>query len=495
MLWIIEHRSEFPERLCRAIERAGGLSSPLGVRLCPEIFLSEIETGFVEWIYEETSVAGNTGATTMDTDADDGIACSVSLSSSPHRGLDDRFDTREQIELALRTFPSVLATREFGMYPIFWLSRSLRSVSFVPIFAQLGMESGLFEDYERGGLVFGGNGLNIFCQLATSSTVVANATTTTATRIAETEELIDDRFVRVIHELHERNLMKRTDVSEENNLLEILLHNQTIVPEQRFRYLVDWDPSHTLLNKNGKCLSWDLFARCRHWSSSSKNKTNNNNDDHDTAAFEVLVELAVKHFPEETGYLFHKYYVRRRNCSTSSDNTSGDDLFPTRRIRGKDSVMVQGGKTTRISTTSPVSSVSAPGNIGASHASASTSSATRTNTVASTCTRSTTPYRLACKRFGIEKVDAILKRVLDTCFEAANDRPCSLEHHNCGESRWNGSLEPRFASKSATAAGTTTVPSTTTAADSLVHAASEPQMDLDCVYLWLQRDPTICKPC
>ena len=62
------------------------------------------------------------------------------------RGLDCDLDTEEQVEATIRCFPSVLSEKKRGAYPIHWVITSfagrwqLKAVSFVPLFAKLGIE-------------------------------------------------------------------------------------------------------------------------------------------------------------------------------------------------------------------------------------------------------------------------------------------------------------------------------------------------------------------
>lgn len=262
---VLERRNEFPERLRCAIEKA---SLDEKSSRNPTIFLSRIQDEFQDWLFE-----------------------AALPNEDSCRGLDDERDTEQQVELALRFFPRVLCHRRYGLFPIFWLTKSTRSVSFIPLFARLGAELGLFRESERGGLVFGTNGMDVFSQLA------ATATTRACGESAEPrQEVVDAKFLAVIEKLREAKLMRRSDICR-YKMIDILCH-QSFFPEQRFRYLVDWCPSALLSNYGrGKIKTISVRLITRFF------------DKDDISGIRMLFELSMKYYPAELGFLFDTIYT------------------------------------------------------------------------------------------------------------------------------------------------------------------------------------------
>eukprot|EP00537_Pseudo-nitzschia_pungens_P011927 CAMPEP_0172385486 /NCGR_PEP_ID=MMETSP1061-20121228/3159_1 /TAXON_ID=37318 /ORGANISM="Pseudo-nitzschia pungens, Strain cf. pungens" /LENGTH=455 /DNA_ID=CAMNT_0013114539 /DNA_START=68 /DNA_END=1435 /DNA_ORIENTATION=+ len=436
--WIVKHKDEFPNRLRSTIEAARGLSSTSSLSSSQK-FLSFIRLDLEKWVF----------------------------ASNGTEGLNDTIDTEEQVELALRCFPEVLTSRRLGLYPIFWLARSIHSVSFIPLFAQLGEELALFQDFERGGLVFGGNYLTVFSQLAAGTTdarlqhhryyryePTANANANaTDDKDKDDHFLVDERFLSVLKRLRESKLMKRKDI-QTNDLLGTL-HQQVVFPELRFRYLVDWDPRNTLLKSNGTALSWDLVSKCILDSEALSRCAHR--ESRDTAGIEMLFELAVTYFPLETGFLFHQYDVKRKRHQRGAMD---DANFHKRRCRkytlSRGSSPPREEHRTPPASTSSSSSSSSNSSTSTTVAAATTSKKATKKTVMPatiTITKTMTPYRIACEKFGIERANAILRDALDRNAAGISDH-CS---------------------------------------SALVYAASEPRVDLDCVYILLQRNPAFCK--
>jgi len=217
---ILELQNEFPKRLQHAIREAADNEN---------IFLSQVQDAFADWLFEAALFEDLSGC------------------------LNDTRDTEQQVEMALRFFPQVLSNRRYGLFPIFWLCRSIRSVSFIPLFAKLGVELGLFQEYERGGLVFGANGMDIFSQLAATTCLGGPTTTKDVISKRNHQEMVDATFLAAIQTLRKNKLMKKSDIYK-YKMIDILCNNEVYFAEKRFLYLVDWDPSALLSNNsNGRC--------------------------------------------------------------------------------------------------------------------------------------------------------------------------------------------------------------------------------------------------
>jgi len=262
---IIERKDEFPERLKQAIEEASLNSSRN-----PNIFLTRIQETFADWLFE----------------------AALSNNEDSRCGLDDERDTEQQVELALRFFPRVLCQRRYGLFPIFWLTKSTRSVSFIPLFARLGTELGLFQESERGGLVFGTNGMDVFSQLAATATTGGESNG----EGPPNQEIVDAKFLAVIQKLRETKLMRRSDI-EKYKMIDIL-RQQSVFPKQRFLYLVDWCPSALLSNHGrGKVQTISVGLIMRFF------------DKDDISGIKMLFELSMKYYPAELGFLFDTIYT------------------------------------------------------------------------------------------------------------------------------------------------------------------------------------------
>jgi len=290
---VLQRRDEFPERIRIAIDEARERRKSSKK---PKIFLAQVQNALADWIFEAAGESGSGGGK-------DGFAS---------RGLDDRRDTRRQVEIALRCFPEVLRQRRYGLFPIMWLSKSIRSASFIPLFAKLGVELGIFQDCDRGGLVFGANGMDVFSQLAASSCCRRRD-------VAEEDEderrenrregddashqrEVDVLFLGVYEELRAMNLMKRSDIRA-FKIMDILCR-QKVFPERRFRYFVDWDPSVLLSDNNnnggGGCDSSNKTVSIR--------LIKRFFDKKDISGLKMLFELAVRYYPVELGFLFDTMY-------------------------------------------------------------------------------------------------------------------------------------------------------------------------------------------
>jgi len=291
---LLQRREEFPERIRIAIAEAGERRKSSKNH---KIFLAQVQNALADWVFEAAgeSMSGSGGK--------DGFAS---------RGLDDRRDTRRQVEIALRCFPEVLRQRRYGLFPIMWLSKSIRSASFIPLFAKLGVELGVFQDCDRGGLVFGANGMDVFSQLAASSCCccrvvedVGTSSSSGGTRKnrrkgddASHQREVDARFLGVFEELRAMNLMKRSDIRA-FKIMDILCR-QKVFPERRFRYFVDWDPS-VLLSDNG-------VGGCDSNKTVSIRFIKRFFDKKDISGLKMLFELAVRYYPLELGFLFDTMY-------------------------------------------------------------------------------------------------------------------------------------------------------------------------------------------
>ena len=333
MTMVLDAKDGFPEPLRIVIDAAAAAHKK------PKVFLAHIQNEFVNWLL---------------------------IIHDNDTGLDEDRDTFQQVELALRFFPKVLSSRKHhGLFPLLWLTRSHKSVSFVPLFAKLGAELGNFHANERGGMVFGRE--SVFSQLAASTTTTTATTTTTIHRNTnnnsntdesnghagddtskkqqqhqqeeeEQDDLVTDcKFLNVIRELRACNLMTESDVLE-YNMIETLCKQQSSFPKQRFLYLIDWNPKALLSNYNTTAASTTITTSTTSGSNNNNNNNNNNISPRLVSFFlkettttttsgsqttttttttttngldgaKTLFGLAMKYYPNELGFLFDTTYV------------------------------------------------------------------------------------------------------------------------------------------------------------------------------------------
>jgi hypothetical protein len=165
-----------------------------------------------------------------------------------YRGLDSDRDSDDEVETAIRLFPEVLS-RTIGYHhtvPIKRLSYiydgarglylcNLNAVLFIPLFARLAAEFGLFEEQEREGLFINGdNGLRT---LATLTDPLA--------RNHEDHEIVDNKYVIVMEKLRQMGCIRKEDIKTYILMIDICEQHDNF-PEKRFRFLVEWDPTSLL---------------------------------------------------------------------------------------------------------------------------------------------------------------------------------------------------------------------------------------------------------
>lgn len=179
-----------------------------------------------------------------------------------YRGLNINRDTKEEVEFTLRFFPNVLlqkeqhediaeSDREYPISLLAWLNDDCddsatyhcnpHAVPFVPIFAKIGIELGLFVKEERGGLlVQDENGSNILQLLVSSCNHTKCESDLKRNNDTKHCRLVENRYLSALLELIEMNLLQKEDIREYDLLRELC--QQENFPEKRFRLLCDMDP-------------------------------------------------------------------------------------------------------------------------------------------------------------------------------------------------------------------------------------------------------------
>ena len=199
------------------------------------------------------------------------MICDLKVGTEDYKGLDSDRDTEAEVETTVRFFPEVLTRRkeivwdcynehgEFeedvveGFYP-FQLIACVRSnnfsrcnakaVSFIPVFAKVAIELGLFEEQYRGGLL---------CQDSCSGNVLQDLMCTDTIKVGDREEheYNENVFLQVLIRLRKMGLLQKEDIHKYRLLNQLCAqHNSFCFAERRFRFLVDWDPTALMHIKN-----------------------------------------------------------------------------------------------------------------------------------------------------------------------------------------------------------------------------------------------------
>ena len=200
-------------------------------------------------------------------------------------GLDIERDTEEEVEKAIRSCPEVLTQRDerFQYYPFRCLTfmqndnddqimRNVKAVSFIPLFVQLAIEFNSFPKVERGGLIIeDDDGNNILFNLIGSSD---------SSYDENHHQLVDTTFLAVLIRLRRSGFLVQEDIQQYELVHELCQHEY--FHEQRFRRLIEWDPSSLLI-------AFSVTEQCRclplHWVADN------------LQAFQVVLDCLFRYYP------------------------------------------------------------------------------------------------------------------------------------------------------------------------------------------------------
>jgi hypothetical protein len=205
--------------------------------------------------------------------------------SDNYRGLDSNRDTVAEVETVIRLFPDVISKQGRHGYPIQCLALhtgyyrlNLKTCSFMSVLARLAIEFGSFEEQYRGGLM---------CRDDNHDTVLEYLVRNITFK-QEYQELTDNVCLDVMKELKEIGLMVKEDILRYDLLMRLC--QNYYFGKERFRFLVEWDPTalmHT--NQQHKCVPLDFAVRAS------------------PIAFYVTFDAGIRYFPKKKGIslLFH----------------------------------------------------------------------------------------------------------------------------------------------------------------------------------------------
>lgn len=304
MKLIIENRLWFPARLREAITRASRSSSKTNSKdleePSPERFLSEVYEAFKFFFFGKQVVSNDN-----DGENDDSIENNNAGPFSWWHGLNSDVDTEEEAELAIRLFPNILMEKQKisalssmnDCYPIYILLVCSKSLPFIPLLAELGVElgSGRFVNNERGGLT-------CFMRNVIFNLIHNNVLRDDLDKEASSPEKLDELSAVVMARLKEKGLMKVMDIYE-FDLLEMLLYwsaKKRREAKQRFRVLINCNPSILVECERGG----NLLRNYLHDFLSSTDGCESK-ERVSLPTFRMIFQLGISHFPNELGFVFH----------------------------------------------------------------------------------------------------------------------------------------------------------------------------------------------
>jgi hypothetical protein len=297
---ILQHRSKFPSKLRGAITEISSRESR------PSFFLTEVYAAARAFFFgrQIPVAAGNRTGHHNGNNAAEALGTEPSPPFQWWHGLNCDVDTEQEAEVAIRFFPKILSeSREAsplsslnGCYPIYMLLVCSRALPFVPLFAELGAELGRFKIGERGGLTSFMK--NVIFHLSCNNILRDELR-------EESSGKLDEASVKVMMRLKKTSLMTLSDIYE-YDLVNALVHRSmrkmSFRTEQRFRFLLDWNPS--ILEECGRKNNTLLCHYIRdlynyHLNSPRKAASS------DLDRFKVICGLGMTHYPKQLGFVFH----------------------------------------------------------------------------------------------------------------------------------------------------------------------------------------------
>lgn len=301
---LLAHRAAFPARIREAIADVPGRA--------PTAFLSEVRQAVRAFFF---------GASDGGDDGDDETARwngsgedDAGKSKPPFcwwYGPNSDVDTMEEVETAIRFFPSVLV--EWGSHPLFPQRRSYypisgllhcsRAMAFIPLLAELGVELGAsmairkpetawFRASDRGGLACTMH--NVIFQLVCNIVVRDDLN-------EESSGKLDELSTAIMIRLKDKGLMMKEDIYN-LNLTNLLLYNALYRAnyqyQRRLRFLIDWDPSILReCGQNKPLLEHFVRRLCTTDDGRVPREARRR--------FGAILEFGMLHHPTELGFLFH----------------------------------------------------------------------------------------------------------------------------------------------------------------------------------------------
>jgi hypothetical protein len=202
----------------------------------------------------------------------------------------------EQYEAAIRLFPNVLSDKRDELYPIQCMAmrhrgnmHNLKSVSLIPLVAELGIELHQFDEELRGGLLstIYHRGYNMVMCISGYY------------RKENKTGLVDECFLAVMERLRKNNHLRKEDIQQYNLVGDLCTTDCGYFLERMFLYFVDWDPkvlSTPCTPDYGNWMPIHWSGGVEHIGAREKSSARE--------MFSSILEASLFHFPEKIGFLF-----------------------------------------------------------------------------------------------------------------------------------------------------------------------------------------------
>ena len=262
------------------------------------------------------------------------MLCESEYHDNVFTGLDSDQATETEIETTIRFFPNVLSRKiepapepmwdeeedewvELDrdlLYPIHVLSYNdsnfccnYKGAPFILLFVRLAIEFDQFTEELRGGLLCEDNdGDNVLQHLVLSSNLVLGR---------DHNRIVDETFLKVLIQLRRMGLLKKEDIRTYDLLNRLCL--QDYFAEDRFRFLVEWDPT---------ALREAKFFRCLPLHNCNKHNTANHTA---VERFRLVFEYGIRYYPKKIGIslLFKKDSYGITPFQIACSNVGYDDTM------------------------------------------------------------------------------------------------------------------------------------------------------------------------
>ncbi|OEU23669.1 hypothetical protein FRACYDRAFT_233841 [Fragilariopsis cylindrus CCMP1102] len=184
------------------------------------------------------------------------------VNSDIYRGLDSNRDTVAEVETAIRFFPDVLSRK---------------------VLARLAIESGSFEEQYRGGLIYEDDANRTNNRTILECLMYGVSTIPHIHERQEHHELVDNVYLDVMKELKEIGLMVKEDILRYELLEQLFGQSYLFFVKERFRFLVEWDPTALIQTNEKRCIPLHFAAV------------------YSMQAFRVTFEAGIRYFPKKIG--------------------------------------------------------------------------------------------------------------------------------------------------------------------------------------------------
>ena len=217
-----------------------------------------------------------------------------------YQGLDCDRDTEKEVETALEIFPELLSRpTEDGRYPIQCIcflnnhSCNIKAVPFLTVLARAGIDFNTdFDKEDRGGLLITGalceedrNGYMKYTGCSTEIVLDLLMKSSDSSYGEEHNQIVDNVLLTQLVRLKQLNLLHPEDIRNYKLVDQVCDHGYYFA-EQRFRFLIEWDPTLLLETVDSDYGRLPLhYAACK-WS---------------IQEFRIVFEYCIRYYPRTKG--------------------------------------------------------------------------------------------------------------------------------------------------------------------------------------------------